>query len=75
MFSHAIPCQGGVTRAERERGVFLEGEGRGCSWRTCCFVRMDVNTVVRKAVMGFRSRVLSGLDACKINILWTLPLH
>lgn len=24
---------------------------------------------------GFRRRVLSGLDACKINILWTLPLH
>lgn len=24
---------------------------------------------------GFRERVLPGLDACKINILWTLPLH
>lgn len=25
-------------------------------------------------VEGFRRRVLSGLDACKINILWTLLL-
>lgn len=27
MFSHAIPCQGGVTRAERER------EREGCFWK------------------------------------------
>lgn len=34
-------------------------------------------TLVTKAeggVEGFRRRVLSGLDACKINILWTLLL-
>lgn len=29
MFSHAIPCQGGVTRAERERGRERGVSGRG----------------------------------------------
>lgn len=28
MFSHATPCQGGVTRAERGRGIGREG----CFW-------------------------------------------
>lgn len=82
MFSHAIPCQGGETRAVgrgRERGCFWKG---GCGERErkrerSWFAMVAVNTLVMKTeggVEGFRRRVLSGLDACKINILWTLLL-
>lgn len=73
--------------ASRERGIergvsrrWVGGLG-GCSWRASWFVGMAVTMLVTKAmkaeggVEGFRRRVLSGLDACKINILWTLPLH
>lgn len=62
----------------KERGV---SGGVGCSWRASWFVGVVVTTLVTKAmkaeggVEGFRRRVLSGLDAYKINILWTLPLH
>lgn len=63
----------------------------GGGWRASWFVGMAVIMLVTKAPQrvgvglggelgggrrrGFRKRVLSGLDACKINILWTLPLH
>lgn len=78
MFSHAISCQGGVTRAEgegKERGV--SGWG-GVSWRASWFAGFVVTMPVTKAeggVEGPRRWVLSGLDVCKINILWTLPSH
>lgn len=83
MFSHAIPCQGGETRAvgrARERGCFWKGGCRGGGERKSersWFAMVAVNTLVMKeegGVEGFRRRVLSGLDACKINILWTLLL-
>ena len=56
MFSHAIPCQGGVTRAEREReregerGVFLEGGAGGGRWRASWCVGVAVTTLVTKAM-------------------------
>lgn len=68
---------------EGERGVSRRGwvVGGNAVWRASWFVGMAVTMLVTKAmkaeggVEGFRRRVLSGLDACKINILWTLPLH
>lgn len=79
MFSHAIPCQGGETRAvgRGSEGCFWKG---GCRERGIWLAMVAVTTLVTKAVEaeggveGFRRRVLSGLDACKINILWTLLL-
>lgn len=66
---------------EGEKGGASGREGAGKererkrerSW----FAMVAVNTLVMKTeggVEGFRRRVLSGLDACKINILWTLLL-
>lgn len=68
-----------VLREQRERGkrgVFLDGGG--ASWRASWFAGFVVTTPVTKAeggVEGSRRWVLSGLDVCKINILWTLPSH
>lgn len=52
--------------------------GGGVSWRASWFAGFVVTTPVTKAeggVEGSRRWALSGLDVCKINILWTLPSH
>lgn len=79
---HPMPrwCNASTER-ERERGVFLDGEGGGMQLESelvcweCCDHAGDEGDEEGRVVGGFRRRVLSGLDACKINILWTLPLH
>ena len=82
MFSHAIPCQGGETRAVGR------GRERGCLWKGGCRDREKEREREDLVCHGgcehvgdegggmesLRRRVLSGLDACKINILWTLLL-
>lgn len=75
MFSHAIPCQGGVTQAHRESvrgcwGGWLRLESKLVCWDGCDHVG-DEGTC--EGVLALEGGCC--LDSCKINILWTLPLH
>lgn len=84
-FSHASPCQGGVTRAQGGSdgcffffswgGGWLESEL--VCWDGCDHVSNEGGEEEEGLGVGGALALEGGccLDASKINILWTLPLH